>query len=87
MALHPRDFTKPGLKFLLNKPSRSSPMSPESSEMDLPSKNQEEVTQDDIDKRLEGLKLDDKWYDDSRIYKRLNQTEPPSKAETTRCST
>jgi hypothetical protein len=62
-------------------------MSPESSEMDLPSKNQEEVTQDDIDKRLEGLKLDDKWYDDFRIYKRLNQMEPPPKAETTRYST
>jgi len=35
----------------------------------------------DIQKRLEGLQLDDKWYDDFRIYKRLNQTEPPSRYE------
>jgi hypothetical protein len=59
-------------------------MSPEPSEMDLPPKNQEEVTQDDIDKRLEWLKLDDKSYEDFRIYKQLNQTETSAKTETSR---
>ena len=35
-----------------------------------------EESSNDIEKRLEGLRLDDKWYDDFRILKRLDQTEP-----------
>jgi hypothetical protein len=58
-----------------------SPMSPETPAMDLPPKNEDEVTQDDINKRLEGLKLDDKFYDEFRVYKRLNQTESSATAD------
>lgn len=51
--------------------------------MELPANKRDEIG-NDIEKRLEGLNLDDKWYDDFRILKRLDQTEPATeeKSET-----
>jgi len=48
-----------------------------------PNMTSEQEDYGDIEKRLEGLKLDDKSYDECRIDKRLNDTEPevPSKQE------
>jgi len=36
---------------------------------------EQDAIQEDIEKRLQGLRLDDKWHDGFRINKRLNQTE------------
>jgi hypothetical protein len=58
-------------------------MSTKLSIMEVQQKTDEE-TQKDIQKRLEGLTLGDKWYDELRIHERLGQTEPTNDAESNR---
>ena len=50
-------------------------ISQQGSNMDVQPARQEESS-NDVEKLLEGLKLDDKWYDDLKVLKQLDQTEP-----------